>query len=58
MTDRVFMPGQLREHCIRKGWVLPRPGDLTELAWAKEGVVESTEQKASREKREREALWG
>lgn len=57
MTDRVFIQGQLRGHCIRKGWVLPRPGDLTELAWAREGVVESAEQKASREKREWEVLW-
>ena len=58
MTDLIYIQGQLREHCIRKGWVLPRPGDLTEQAWAKEGLRESPEQLRARERREREALFG
>lgn len=56
MSDLVYIQGQLREHCIRKGWVLPRPGDMTEMAWAKEGLQESTAQIRARERREREAL--
>lgn len=37
MVEYKLVQGQLREMCIRRGWVQPAPGDQVELSWAREG---------------------